>query len=78
MSRTLIRELSGRLGEEVTVFGWVNTLRLQRALQFVIVRDHTGAVQVTNKRGTCLDDLIDRVRSGGALSPRTASRSTMT
>jgi aspartyl-tRNA synthetase len=28
----------------------VNTLRLQRTMQFVIVRDHTGLVQVTHRR----------------------------
>ncbi|MFG2708927.1 aspartate--tRNA(Asn) ligase, partial [Streptomyces sp. NPDC048386] len=30
--------------------GWVNTLRLQSTMQFVIVRDSTGMVQVTHKR----------------------------
>jgi nondiscriminating aspartyl-tRNA synthetase len=33
------------------VYGWVNTLRLQRVMQFVIVRDPTGMVQVVNRRG---------------------------
>ncbi len=38
-------------GSTVTVAGWVQALRLQRAMQFVIVRDHTGTVQVTHRRG---------------------------
>ncbi len=50
MTRTLVAELHSRIGETVTVFGWVNTLRLQRRLQFVLVRDHTGLVQVTHVR----------------------------
>jgi nondiscriminating aspartyl-tRNA synthetase len=50
MSRTLIRDLTAVIGAEVTVYGWVNALRLQRKLQFVIVRDHTGLVQITNRR----------------------------
>ncbi|GAA2106895.1 aspartate--tRNA(Asn) ligase [Kitasatospora saccharophila] len=62
MPRTLVRDLSAAIGQEVTVYGWVNTLRLQRRLQFVIVRDHTGLVQVTNLRDevpTELEELIE-------------------
>jgi aspartyl-tRNA synthetase len=50
-TRTLVAELAGHLGETVTVYGWVNTLRLQRRMQFVLVRDHSGVVQVTHARG---------------------------
>ncbi|MFI9208620.1 aspartate--tRNA(Asn) ligase [Streptomyces sp. NPDC053253] len=49
-SRVLIADLRKHLGEIVSVSGWVNTLRLQRKMQFVIVRDHTGMTQVTHKR----------------------------
>ncbi|MFD8756311.1 aspartate--tRNA(Asn) ligase [Kitasatospora sp. NPDC059577] len=51
MTRTLVADLPARIGGTVTVYGWVNTLRLQRRLQFVLVRDHTGLVQVTHPRG---------------------------
>lgn len=50
MPRTLIRDLPKHVGQEVTVHGWIDTLRLQRRIQFVLVRDHTGLVQVTQKR----------------------------
>jgi nondiscriminating aspartyl-tRNA synthetase len=63
MPRTLVRDLRAHIGEQVTVYGWVNTLRLQRKLQFVIVRDHSGSVQVTHRRpegGSPLEDLIER------------------
>ncbi len=50
MIRTLVADLHRHVGETVTIAGWAQTLRLQRALQFVIVRDHTGAVQVTHRR----------------------------
>lgn len=40
-----------RVGETTSVSGWVNTLRLQAKMQFVVVRDHTGMVQVTHRRG---------------------------
>jgi len=44
------------------VAGWVQTLRLQRAMQFVLVRDHTGTVQVTHRRdGSALENELDRL-----------------
>jgi aspartyl-tRNA synthetase len=48
--RTLVADLRGCTGQTVSVAGWVQTLRLQRAMQFAVVRDHTGAVQVTHRR----------------------------
>ncbi|SDT78139.1 aspartyl-tRNA synthetase [Streptomyces sp. TLI_053] len=51
MTRTLVADLSSHLDGTVTVHGWINTLRLQRRMQFVLVRDHTGLVQVTHARG---------------------------
>jgi nondiscriminating aspartyl-tRNA synthetase len=50
MTRTLVRDLPERVGEIASVYGFVNTLRLQARIQFVVVRDHTGLVQVTHKR----------------------------
>jgi nondiscriminating aspartyl-tRNA synthetase len=51
MVRTHVTDLRSHLDETVTVYGWINTLRLQRQLQFVLVRDHTGMVQITHRRG---------------------------
>lgn len=51
MTRVLIGDLRKHIGEEVSISGWVDTLRLQRKMQFVVIRDHTGAVQVTHERG---------------------------
>ncbi|MGH3623588.1 MAG: amino acid--tRNA ligase-related protein, partial [Sciscionella sp.] len=62
MPRTLVRDLRAHIGQRVTVYGWVNTLRLQRKMQFVLVRDHTGMVQVAHKRpdgGSALEELIE-------------------
>ena len=42
MTRTPIVELSRRVDERVTVRGWVNSLRDQKRMQFLIVRDETG------------------------------------
>ena len=46
MRRTLIEQLPGKVGEQVTVRGWVQTVRDQKRMQFVIVRDETGLAQV--------------------------------
>lgn len=43
--------------------GWVNALRLQRAIQFVIVRDPSGLVQVTHKRGGDGDEIEQAIES---------------
>ncbi len=45
MKRTLISELPGKTGHAVTVMGWVHTIRDQKRMVFLIVRDHTGCVQ---------------------------------
>jgi len=43
--RTLTGELGGKIGERVTVRGWVQALRDQKRMQFLILRDETGLVQ---------------------------------
>ncbi|MFF7249093.1 aspartate--tRNA(Asn) ligase [Embleya sp. NPDC008237] len=58
MPRTLVRDLSEHLGERVTVHGWIDTLRLQRRMQFVVLRDHTGRVQAAHARAGA-DDPIE-------------------
>ena len=68
MIRTPIARLRGQVGETVTIAGWAQTLRLQRAMQFVIVRDHTGAVQVTHRRdGTALESALDGLTAESAV-----------
>jgi nondiscriminating aspartyl-tRNA synthetase len=54
----------------VRVCGWVQTLRLQRRMQFVVLRDETGAVQLTNRRETRpeLDQRIDGLTVGSAVA----------
>jgi nondiscriminating aspartyl-tRNA synthetase len=46
VQRTLTEQLPGRVGEHVTVRGWVQAIRDQKRMQFVILRDETGLVQV--------------------------------
>ncbi|MGX1703027.1 aspartate--tRNA(Asn) ligase [Microbacterium sp. NPDC055357] len=46
--RTLVSQLHAREGGPVSVSGWVETVRDQKKVQFVILRDETGAVQLVN------------------------------
>lgn len=63
MPRTLVRDLRDHLDQTVTVYGWVNALRLQRKMQFVILREPTGMVQITHKRGGEGDDIEQAIES---------------
>ncbi len=71
MTRVPIARLREHIGQTVTIAGWAATLRLQRAMQFVLVRDHSGTVQVTHRRdGTALEAELD------GLTPESAVRVT--
>ncbi len=63
----LDRKLIGTLaqGEDgpVTIGGWVETLRDQKRIQFIIIRDESGSVQVTYPRPADEDALADDVSS---------------
>ena len=68
MIRIHIADLHAQAGSTVTIAGWVQTLRLQRAMQFVVVRDHTGAVQVTHRRdGGPLESLLESLTAESAV-----------
>jgi nondiscriminating aspartyl-tRNA synthetase len=45
MKRTLIGELAEHIGEQVGVRGWVQVVRDQKRMQFLVVRDETGQAQ---------------------------------
>lgn len=46
--RVLVNQLQAREEGTVSVSGWVETVRDQKKVQFVILRDETGAVQLVN------------------------------
>lgn len=46
--RVLIKDLAAREDEPVRVAGWVEKVRDQRHVQFVVLRDESGAVQLVN------------------------------
>lgn len=45
MNRTVVSELTAHMGAEVQIQGWVHSFRDQKAVQFIVLRDHTGLVQ---------------------------------
>lgn len=70
MERTPIGRLPEHVGERVRLCGWVATLRLQRAMQFVVVRDASGSVQLTHARGgegDVLEAALDRLTPESAV-----------
>lgn len=52
MERVFIGDLRQYIGAEVKIKGWLQTLRDQKKMQFLIVRDHTGLVQVAFEKQT--------------------------
>jgi aspartyl-tRNA synthetase len=62
-NRSLISELQTREDGPVKIGGWVETLRDQKRIQFIIIRDESGSVQVTYPRPQNEDALADLVSS---------------
>src|SRR5579859_3929007 len=46
LSRTLTRDLPDKRGERVRIEGWLHSIRKFGAVNFLILRDRTGMVQV--------------------------------
>jgi aspartyl-tRNA synthetase len=69
--RTLIKNLAASVDGPVSVSGWVETVRDQKKVQFVVLRDESGAVQLVHPRafgedGAPLEDAV-----AGAISALT-------
>ena len=54
-TRTLIKHLAAATDGPVSVSGWVDTVRDQKKVQFVVLRDESGAVQLVHPRAFAED-----------------------
>jgi aspartyl-tRNA synthetase len=64
MDRTLVRDAKGKIGEWIALQGFVHTVRNQKAVQFVVLRDHTGLIQLVAERteaNIALNELIGQL-----------------
>ena len=75
MTRTLIAELPGKVGARVTIRGWVNAVRDQKRMQFVVVRDESGLAQVVLGKGDPPSELNEELSQ---LTPESAVTATGT
>ncbi|MFM1785652.1 MAG: hypothetical protein RLZZ108_676, partial [Actinomycetota bacterium] len=54
--RTLVKDLAAKSDGPVLLGGWVEKLRDQKRIQFIILRDESGDVQVTYPRPVVGDE----------------------
>ncbi|GGA67025.1 aspartate--tRNA(Asn) ligase [Pseudoclavibacter endophyticus] len=69
--RTLISQLQDRADGPVTVQGWVDTVRDQKKVQFVVLHDETGGLQLVNPRSEGrehISDVISTLAQGTMLT----------
>ena len=58
-----INEAFGKKDKEVSLKGWVYRHRVSKDLVFVILRDSSGIIQCTFKRGVVPDDVFEKAES---------------
>src|SRR3990167_5984210 len=51
MKRTFVADLTNKFNETVKINGWIQTIRDQKKMQFLVLRDHTGMAQAINDKG---------------------------
>ncbi len=54
--------VSGDPDSEVVVMGWVSSVRDHGNIQFIILKDAHGEIQITAKKGECSDSLFEMAR----------------
>ena len=57
-ARVLIKNLPTLDDGPVSVSGWVETVRDQKKVQFVVLRDESGAVQLVNPRNSDAEGIV--------------------
>jgi len=70
VERTLIRDAKEKIGEVITLKGFVQTVRNQKVVQFIVLRDHTGLIQVVVERSeanTTINDTVSQLTRESAI-----------
>jgi len=70
MERTLARDAGNKIGECIALQGFVQTVRNQKSVQFIILRDHTGLIQIVAERSEAnnpLNELIEKLTRESAI-----------
>ena len=70
MQRTLISETKNHIGEEVTLMGFVSTVRSHGKISFIDLRDRTGVVQMVETAGSCDVSHEDVIKVVGLVKKR--------
>jgi nondiscriminating aspartyl-tRNA synthetase len=73
MARTLISELPEHVGEPVSVRGWVQVVRDQKRMQFLVVRDESGQAQAVLGKDEPPSELNDAISGLAAESAVTVT-----
>jgi asparaginyl-tRNA synthetase len=60
MSRIYIEDLSGHVGEEITLRGWLYNKRSSGKIKFPVLRDGTGLLQGVMVKGSVSDEVFAR------------------
>lgn len=61
MKRISIEQLSYHVGEQIKICGFVETIRDQKKRQFLVIRDHSGQVQVIHEKRGEEDAIASRI-----------------
>ena len=70
LERTFIRDAREKIGEVITLKGFVQTVRNQKVVQFIVLRDHTGLIQVVVERSeanTTINDTVSQLTRESAI-----------
>lgn len=60
MNRTLAVDANDKIGQKVTLYGWINTIRDHSKITFIDIRDISGIIQTVAKKSfdVSLDDVV--------------------
>ena len=57
------KEMAQNSGNKVKIAGWIHDFRDKGGIKFIVVRDITGTIQVTAKKGVISDQLFEKIKA---------------